>query len=468
VPQQALILARLLRAQRGLATLVALLGLSGVAGRVLGVPILTQLSPAWPPMSLPSAMAFGLLGLTLAGTTSRRPGVRRSAEVAAGLLVLAMAGTLLSAMMAPEVMRWMALPVALAVGLLLVSSAVLLPRGQVGGILVSEVFGLLTMVLGLLALVDLALPPPLLQEALQIPLPISIAVLSAGLAVFLRRPDRGASRILAMDSATGRAARLLFLGLVPGVVLMVILVLIGEELGLYRRGMSATILPWTLILVFGIAAWRSLRDIARHERGLRRALRDVDMARDYLEVRVEERTAALQRLIGELNLARAEQAHRATHDALTGLPNRALFHDRLGHALARAARFGHQVGVLFIDLDGFKQVNDTLGHAAGDAMLREVARRLQSRVRASDTLARLGGDEFVVLLEHFSAPAQAEQAARSVLGPLPGPMEVEGHTVEIRYSMGMALSPEDGTTAEAILHAADQRMYSAKRQTGSR
>lgn len=468
MPQQALILARLLRAQRGLGTLVALLGLSGVAGRVLGVPILTQLSPAWPPMSLPNAVAFSVLGLTLAGSTSIHPGVRRSADVAAGLLVLAMAGTLLGALIAPEVMRWMDLPVAPAVGVLLVSSAVLFPTGQVGRILVSEILGLLTMVLGLLALVDLAFPPPLLQEALQIPLPTSIAVLSAGLAIFLMRPDLGASRILAMDAATGRAARLLFLGLVPGVVLIVILVLIGEELELYRRGMSATILPWTLILVFGIAAWRSLRDIAHHERDLRRALRDVDLARTDLEVRVEERTAELQRLIKELDLARAEQVHRATHDALTGLPNRALFHDRLDHALARAARFGHQIGVLFIDLDGFKHVNDTLGHSAGDAMLREVAGRLRSRVRASDTLARLGGDEFVVLLEQLSAPGQAEQAARVVLGPLPGPMEVEGHTVEIRYSMGMALSPADGSTAEAILHAADQRMYAAKRQTGSR
>ncbi len=168
------------------------------------------------------------------------------------------------------------------------------------------------------------------------------------------------------------------------------------------------------------------------------------------------------RLVRDLERARAEEAHRATHDALTGLPNRILLFDRLGHALAHAARYERHVAVLFIDLDGFKDVNDTYGHAAGDAMLRAAAERLAGCIRRSDTLARMGGDEFVILFEHVDHPGRAANLAQLVLTRIEGPARIEGREIPIRLSIGIAVSGEDGETADELLAAADRRMYDMK------
>ena len=155
--------------------------------------------------------------------------------------------------------------------------------------------------------------------------------------------------------------------------------------------------------------------------------------------------------------------HRAFHDELTGLANRALFEDRLTHALARARRHGGRVAVLFFDLDDFKPVNDALGHAAGDALLKEVARRLAECLRASDTGARVGGDEFAVLLEDPSLPDDVDDVAGRLLKSLGRPLVVNERELFPSASIGVAVDDGGTTTATDLPRDADVAMYAAKR-----
>jgi len=157
-------------------------------------------------------------------------------------------------------------------------------------------------------------------------------------------------------------------------------------------------------------------------------------------------------------------AHRAHHDPLTGLPNRALLDDRLAQALILAQRDAIPLSLLLLDLDGFKRVNDTLGHEAGDLLLQEVARRLQATLRASDTVARLGGDEFAVLLPGTDEEG-AVVTANKILAALTMPIRV-GASVEVGASVGVALrlvGSGDSEQAAALLRRADAAMYRAKR-----
>jgi len=162
-----------------------------------------------------------------------------------------------------------------------------------------------------------------------------------------------------------------------------------------------------------------------------------------------------------LNHARAveETVHEALHDSLTGLPNRSLFLDRLRHALARAERGGAPIAVLFCDLDGFKTVNDSLGHRTGDRLLVSVAERLTECLRPADTIARLGGDEFAVLLEELRQPGDAARAAHRLLDSLRAPFELRGREFFISASIGIAAGTGD---AETLLRDADLAMYRAK------
>jgi diguanylate cyclase (GGDEF)-like protein len=162
-----------------------------------------------------------------------------------------------------------------------------------------------------------------------------------------------------------------------------------------------------------------------------------------------------------LNHARAVEAtvHEALHDSLTGLPNRSLFLDRMRHALARAERGRAPVAVLFCDLDGFKTVNDSLGHRTGDRLLVSVAERLTECLRPADTIARLGGDEFAVLLEELREPGDAARAAQRLLDSLRAPFELRGREFFISASIGIAAGTGD---AETLLRDADLAMYRAK------
>jgi diguanylate cyclase (GGDEF)-like protein/PAS domain S-box-containing protein len=161
-------------------------------------------------------------------------------------------------------------------------------------------------------------------------------------------------------------------------------------------------------------------------------------------------------------LADEALVHTALHDPLTGLPNRALLLDRLGHALARASRSAGQIALLFLDLDNFKVVNDSLGHLAGDLLLIEAAHRLQASVRAGDTVARFGGDEFAVLLEDVNDADEAVAKAERLANALRRALEVDGREVQPDVSIGVALSRGGGDLPDDLLRRADLAMYQAK------
>ena len=164
------------------------------------------------------------------------------------------------------------------------------------------------------------------------------------------------------------------------------------------------------------------------------------------------------------NRVQAEQrlVYQATHDSLTGLPNRTMLQDRLRHAIARARRAGHHVAAMFIDLDRFKEVNDTLGHRIGDTLLCEMAKRLNHVVRDSDILVRLSGDEFMVVLEQVTDADSPAIVANKLLEAIRMPLHIEGHDIHVSGSIGVSLFPDDASDADTLLKNADMAMYRAK------
>ena len=155
--------------------------------------------------------------------------------------------------------------------------------------------------------------------------------------------------------------------------------------------------------------------------------------------------------------------HLALHDPLTGLPNSRLLVDRLSQALAAAKRAKRPMGVMYVDLDGFKPINDTYGHAAGDQVLKEFATRLRNALRETDSTARVGGDEFVAILGEIGEEADAVRAAERVITTASLPFEVDGRQVTVSASIGLALYPQHGEDGESLLQRADTAMYQAKR-----
>lgn len=185
---------------------------------------------------------------------------------------------------------------------------------------------------------------------------------------------------------------------------------------------------------------------------------DMVRERDLLLFVADQLAAAIQR-----KRLHAQMRFMAMHDELTRLPNRRLFHDRFDTALARARRQHEGISLLFIDLNGFKRVNDRHGHACGDRLLQQVALRIAACLRTSDTLARLGGDEFVVLLENMAAPSDAGRVMDKIHLALAAPVEVgAGSELRIAVSIGVAHYPEHGDNRQALLSHADQAMYAAK------
>jgi diguanylate cyclase (GGDEF)-like protein len=176
---------------------------------------------------------------------------------------------------------------------------------------------------------------------------------------------------------------------------------------------------------------------------------------ESLERVVEDRTRGLE-------AANRQLRHMATHDALTGLPNRVLLEDRLSQAIAHAARDGHSFALAVFDLDRFKVINDSFGHATGDALLKEVASRLQGVARSIDTVVRLGGDEFVMIIDNLAHAADAESVAKRAVAALRAPLRIGEHDIHTSASVGIALYPQDGNSVESLMAHADAAMYCVK------
>ena len=170
----------------------------------------------------------------------------------------------------------------------------------------------------------------------------------------------------------------------------------------------------------------------------------------------------------ELQRAKDKAVYDSLNDPLTGLPNRRLLLDRLSFLLAKAKRDGGMIALLYVDLDGFKLVNDSLGHPIGDAVLVEIAKALHSRVRRSDVLARLGGDEFMVILDGLHTREEAAIVAESFLESISNPLHIEGHELILGASIGISIYPEDSAEAEELIKQADSAMYTAKRDGRNR
>jgi diguanylate cyclase (GGDEF)-like protein len=168
------------------------------------------------------------------------------------------------------------------------------------------------------------------------------------------------------------------------------------------------------------------------------------------------------RELAALKQQQHQLVHSAFHDPLTGLPNRTLLCDRIGQVLNQADRNRHESALLFCDLDGFKFINDNMGHAAGDKVLQTVSERLLQCVRSEDTVARIGGDEFVVVLAHIESADHTRVVAQKILDALALELCVEGAEIALSGSVGIAVYPFDGESAERLIRNADAAMYRAK------
>ncbi|MGH1363999.1 MAG: EAL domain-containing protein [Calditrichia bacterium] len=168
------------------------------------------------------------------------------------------------------------------------------------------------------------------------------------------------------------------------------------------------------------------------------------------------------RAVSELEKSRLEVEHDAYHDHLTGLPNRKLFMDRLDNAIQQGLRYKRVLGVIFVDLDGFKEINDTLGHDVGDLMLKHVTQQLTSTVRASDTVARFGGDEFIIIVNQLCEEKFLNRIIEQLQAKLARPVELDGHTCSVSASIGISIYPFDGAESEELIKNADTAMYHAK------
>ena len=201
-------------------------------------------------------------------------------------------------------------------------------------------------------------------------------------------------------------------------------------------------------------------DITEH----RNAVMALHQMNQDLEQRVRDRTRELSEEMERRREVEDQLRHMATHDGLTGLPNRRLLMDRLDAIVSRAHRYGKQAAVVFVDLDGFKAINDTHGHDAGDALLREVASRLQDQTRETDTIARIGGDEFVLAYSDIDdGRVEATMLAKRILAALAKPVPLpNGQTGHVGGSLGIALFPDNGDAAEDLMKAADEAMYVVK------
>ena len=221
--------------------------------------------------------------------------------------------------------------------------------------------------------------------------------------------------------------------------------------------------PGTLLLRQAIEAGREARVVLRNYRKDGRLFWNELLV---APVRMEDGTithfVGVQNDISEQKRSEENLLHLATHDSLTGLPNRSLLQDRLSQAVGQAGRSRHQVAVLFIDVDRFKNINDSLGHAIGDLLIMTVARRLRGALRMVDTVARVGGDEFVVVLTDISRETDIVQVLPNLINAVTQPVPANGHQLQVTASIGISVYPRDGDCVSTLLKNADTAMYQAK------
>jgi len=216
--------------------------------------------------------------------------------------------------------------------------------------------------------------------------------------------------------------------------------------------------------------WRQLRESEAWEGEIWTRRKHGEVTPEWLRINLVHDesggTAGYVAIFSDITFRRrAEQdlLRQATTDPLTGLGNRQLFQRLLSSTIEQTTRYKREAALVFLDLDGFKNVNDTAGHAAGDAVLREVAARLRGAVRISDEVARLGGDEFVVILPEVRGRAAAEAVAEKLLSEIAVPFDIASQSASVTASIGIAMIPDDGESNEALVEAADTAMYAAKR-----
>ncbi len=220
---------------------------------------------------------------------------------------------------------------------------------------------------------------------------------------------------------------------------------------------------------FYIKMWESLRSKAVWQGEIWNRRKDGEIYPQWLNISaIKDSHGKIVNYVGvfsditKIKLSEQRLNYLAYHDALTGLPNRLLFHDRLQQALSHAQRNKELVAIIFFDLDRFKIINDTLGHAVGDLLLRAVAKRLMNCVREGDTVARLGGDEFIVIVSEIKRPQDAAKVSQKILQSLSSVFSIEGQDLYITASLGIAIYPDDGDNLEHLLKNADTAMYHAK------
>ena len=199
----------------------------------------------------------------------------------------------------------------------------------------------------------------------------------------------------------------------------------------------------------------NLASVQEMTQALADAYSKLELSNQQLEEKVQQRTA-------ELSSANQHLQFLATHDNLTGLPNRFLFFDRLDQAIRKSRRLKHKFALLFIDLDDFKNINDSYGHITGDEALQKVADSLEHTVRDSDTVARLAGDEFTVILDNVGSMENVEAIVQKIIGVISQPVEVQKFRITMTSSIGVSLFPDHGEDAETLLRKADMAMYKVK------
>jgi diguanylate cyclase (GGDEF)-like protein len=257
------------------------------------------------------------------------------------------------------------------------------------------------------------------------------------------RPVGTLSASSALDQGHVPLRRLLAWAAPAGAAIATLAVAAGAAFGDRPTVFVALVVLTTVIAVFLVCQGLAIRILAR--------LDDAVTERDRLETELDA-----------AHRTKEEFRNLAYHDDLTGLPNRSLLHDRLGLAIAHAHRQASHLAVLFLDLDDFKAVNDSFGHAFGDRFLVELATRLRSCVRGGDTVARFGGDEFVVLLDGVTGAEDAAHVATKVRSAVHAPFRHDDHEVSIGASIGVSVYPGNGTSPDELVTSADANMYRDK------